>query len=125
MDLALALAGEDVVVQFENCCPSAAKAGTEKKGVYRSGKPVRHPKARTKASFSANCDAANENAMLTARLKLYPFKAASNCTTTGEDARLTAAETAALQTQRCPTCGRCASPPSVISCRVSYRRCNH
>jgi hypothetical protein len=35
--------------------PSAAKAVTEKQGIYRSGKPLRHPKAEPKASLSANC----------------------------------------------------------------------
>ncbi|MGO9826354.1 MAG: hypothetical protein ACLPMG_13900, partial [Terriglobales bacterium] len=39
--------------------PSAAKAGTDRSGIYRSGKPLRYPKARTKPSFSANCQAHN------------------------------------------------------------------
>jgi hypothetical protein len=36
--------------------PSAAKAGAEKDAFYRSGEPLRHPKATTKPSFSACCE---------------------------------------------------------------------
>jgi hypothetical protein len=50
--------------------PSAAKAVAEKQASYRSGEPLRHPKARTKSSFSAVCKADIAFASLRARLKL-------------------------------------------------------
>ncbi|MFZ0317599.1 MAG: hypothetical protein WAL56_00610 [Candidatus Sulfotelmatobacter sp.] len=36
--------------------PSAAKAGIEKPGSYRSGKPLRYPKARSESSFAAGSE---------------------------------------------------------------------
>jgi hypothetical protein len=36
---------------------SAAKADDEKQASYRSGKPLRHPKASAASSFSAASDA--------------------------------------------------------------------
>jgi hypothetical protein len=48
---------EKVVVQFENCHPSAAKAATKNRTSYRSGEPLRHPKSSATSGFSTKCKA--------------------------------------------------------------------
>jgi hypothetical protein len=52
---------------------SAAKAGTGKKSFYRSGEPLRHPKATTKVESLATC----QSPALSSKFKLISSRAAA------------------------------------------------
>src|SRR5450755_492038 len=57
---------------------SAAEAVVESGRAIAAVKPLRHPKTTTRSSFSANCSAAIDFAVLTAGLKPRLFKTESN-----------------------------------------------
>jgi hypothetical protein len=62
-----------VVMQFEDCRPSAAKAEPEQ-WTYRSAEALRHPKSNAMASFSATSGAV----AFQSRFELHHF--AKRCT---------------------------------------------
>jgi hypothetical protein len=63
---------------LSGCLTSAAEAVVGNGRAIAAVKPLRHPKATTRWSFSANCSAAIDFAALTAGLKPRLFKTESN-----------------------------------------------